>query len=137
MAKKLTELIAEEELKRKQQGTIGTGVRNRSLFLELREEIKEALDDGWAIKQIHRTLIAKKKMSCSYPAFIRYVNTLILAQKDKATVIKNDQKPAQRPIAQPAKQDEVKTGTTEPKLKKSFELPGFKHNPVPNKEDLY
>ena len=137
MAKKLTELIAEEELKRKQQGTIGTGVRNRSLFLELREEIKEALDDGWAIKQIHRTLIAKKKMSCSYPAFIRYVNTLILAQKNKKTVIKEDKKPAQQPITQPAKQDEVKTGTTEPKLKKSFELPGFKHNPVPNKEDLY
>jgi IS30 family transposase len=128
MAKKLTELIAEEELKRKQQGTIGTGVRNRSLFLELREEIKEALDDGWAIKQIHRTLIAKKKMSCSYPAFIRYVNTLILAQKDKATVIKKDQKPAQQPIAQPAKHDGQQTQQQKPK--------GFFINSSPKLEDL-
>ena len=129
MAKKLTELIAEEELKRKQQGTIGTGVRNRSLFLELREEIKEALDDGWAIKQIHRTLITKKKMSCSYPAFIRYVNSLILAQKGKATVIKKDPKPAQQPIAQPAKQDEQQTQQTKPK--------GFFINSSPKKEDYF
>ena len=33
--------------------------------------------------------------------------------------------------------DDKKNDTTETKPEKSFELPGFKHNPIPNKEELY
>ena len=53
MSKKLTELIAQAEMQRQQQGT---GIKNRSAFLALRDDIKEAIADGWALKQIYRTL---------------------------------------------------------------------------------
>ena len=60
MSKKLTKLIAEAELKRTQQVA---GIKNRSAFLALREDIKEAMTDGWALKQIYRTLHTQNKIT--------------------------------------------------------------------------
>jgi len=126
MSKKLTELIAEEETKRKQTGT---GVKNRAVFLALREDIKEAMKDGWAIKQIYRTLHAKKKITFSYQTFVKYTNDLILKPKSSRAIIQQQaigKAPGQEPMAH----------TTETLTKKSYELPGFKFNPIAKKEDL-
>ena len=126
MSKKLTELIAEEETKRKQKGT---GINNRAVFLVLREDIKEAMTDGWALKQIYRTLHTQKKITFSYQTFVNYANDLILKPNQSQATIKqeaNAKTVGQGQTAQP----------TEPKPKKSYELPGFKFDPIAKKEDL-
>jgi hypothetical protein len=126
MSKSLTELIAEEETKRKQKGT---GVKNRAIFLVLREDIKEALKDGWALKQIYRTLHTQKKITFSYQTFVNYANDLILKPKQSQVLVKqeaNSKTPGQEQTVQP----------TEPKPKKSYELPGFTFDPIAKKEDL-
>ena len=126
MSKKLTELIAEEETKRKQKGT---GVKNRAVFLVLREDIKEAMTDGWALKQIYRTLHTQKKITFSYQTFVNYANDLILKPKQAQVIVKpeaNTKTPEQEQTIQ----------TTEPKTIKSYELPGFKFDPIAKKEDL-
>ena len=126
MSKKLTELIAEEETKRKQKGT---GVKNRAVFLALREEIKEAMTDGWALKQIYRTLHTQKKITFSYQTFVNYANDLILKPNQSQVILKqeaNGKTVGQEQTVQP----------TEPKPKKSYELPGFKFDPIAKKEDL-
>ena len=87
MSKKLTDLIAEEETKRKQKGT---GVKNRAVFLALREEIKEAMTDGWALKQIYRTLHTQKKITFSYQTFVNYANDLILKPKQLQLLVKQE-----------------------------------------------
>ena len=122
MSKKLTELIAEEETKRKQKGT---GIKNRAVFLVLREDIKEAMKDGWALKQIYRTLHTQKKITFSYQTFVNYANDLILKPKQSLVISKQE-----------ANGKEQTVPTTEPKTKKSHELPGFKFNPIAKKEDL-
>jgi hypothetical protein len=126
MSKSLTELITEEETKRKQKGT---GVKNRAIFLVLREDIKEALKDGWALKQIYRTLYTQKKITFSYQTFVNYANDLILKPKRMQLIINqeaNGNTPGQEQTIKP----------TEPKPKKSYELPGFKFDPIAKKEDL-
>jgi hypothetical protein len=126
MSKKLTELIAEEETKRKQKGT---GVKNRAVFLVLRADIKEAMTDGWALKQIYRTLHTQKKIAFSYQTFVNYANDLILKPKQSQVIIKqeaNGKTPGQ----------EQTVHTNEPIPKKSHELPGFKFDPIAKKEDL-
>ena len=126
MSKKLTELIAEEETKRKQQGT---GVKNRAVFLVLREDIKEAMADGWALKQIYRTLHTQQKITFSYQTFVNYANNLILKPKPSLVISKqeaNGNALGQEQTVQP----------TEPKPQKSYELPGFKFDPIAKKEDL-
>ena len=126
MSKKLTELIAEEETKRKQKGT---GINNRVVFLALREEIKEAMTDGWALKQIYRTLHTQKKITFSYQTFVNYANDLILKPKQSLVIIKNE-------TCSKNPEQEQTVPATEPITKKSHELPGFKFNPIAKKEDL-
>ena len=124
MSKKLTELIAEEETKRKQKGI---GVKNRVVFLALREDIKEAMKDGWALKQIYRTLHSQKNIAFSYQTFVNYANDLIL--KPKQSLVISSQETSN-------KTPEQTVPTTEPITKKSHELPGFTFNPIAKKEDL-
>jgi Family of unknown function (DUF5338) len=126
MSKKLTDLIAEEETKRKQQGI---GIKNRVVFLALREDIKEAMKDGWALKQIYRTLHTQKNITFSYQTFVNYANELILKPKQSLVIIKQDS------ICKSPEQEQT-AHTTEEKTKKSHELPSFTFNPIAKREDL-
>jgi hypothetical protein len=129
MSKKLTELIAQAEMQRQQQST---GIKNRSAFLALRDDIKEAMADGWALKQIYRTLHTQQKITCSYQTFVNYTNELILKSKqvaNPATILNQDTK-------QETPKKIATRNDTETIIKKPPELPGFIFNPIANKEDL-
>lgn len=69
MAKNLSKRIAERMNNKK--------TKNRADFLTHKEEIKEAMRDGWSVKIIWETLTEEKKISLSYPAFNNYVNKSI------------------------------------------------------------
>ena len=129
MSKKLTELIAQAEMQRQQQGT---GIKNRSAFLALRDDIKEAMADGWALKQIYRTLHTQQKITCSYQSFVNYANELILKSKQaqNATKILNQCTKQETP------EQKANLNDTETRIKKPPELPGFIFNPIAKKEDL-
>ena len=131
MSKKLTELIAQAEMQRQQQGT---GIKNRSAFLALRDDIKEAMTDGWALKQIYRTLHTQQKITCSYQTFVNYANELILKPKQ----VSNTATPPNL-VNQGTKQTPeqiANLNNTETRIKKLPALPGFIFNPIANKEDL-
>ena len=131
MSKKLTELIAQAEMQRQQQGT---GIKNRSAFLALRDDIKEAMTDGWALKQIYRTLHTQQKITCSYQTFVNYTNELILKPKQ----VSNTATPPNQ-VNQSTKQTPeqiANLNNTETRIKKPPALPGFIFNPIANKEDL-
>ena len=129
MSKKLTELIAQAEMQRQQQGA---GIKNRSAFLALRDDIKEAMTDGWALKQIYRTLHTQQKITCSYQSFVNYANELILKSKQaqNATKILNQCTKQETP------EQKANLNDTETRIKKPPELPGFIFNPIAKKEDL-
>ena len=129
MSKKLTELIALAEMQRRQQGT---GIKNRSAFLALRNDIKEAILDGWALKQIYRTLHTQQKITFSYQTFVNYANELILKSKQaqNATKILNQCTKQETP------EQKANLNNTETRIKKPPELPGFIFNPIAKKEDL-
>jgi hypothetical protein len=131
MSKKLTELIAQAEMRRQQQGT---GIKNRSAFLALRDDIKEAMTDGWALKQIYRTLYTQKKINFSYQTFVNYANELILKPKQ----VSNTATPPNQ-VNQSTKQTPeqiANLNNTETPIKKPPALPGFIFNPIAKKEDL-
>ena len=125
MSKKLTKLIAEAELKRTQQVA---GIKNRSAFLSLREDIKEAMGDGWALKQIYRTLHTQNKITFSYQTFVNYANALILKPKPLAITSNRD--------AKSHVEQQVTNPSAKISMNNSQELPGFIFNPIAKKEDL-
>ena len=119
MKKKLSERIA-ERARLKQQSR---NAKNRAQFLNVRDEIQEALDEKWTIKDIWETLHIEGAITFSYEAFRKHVNAW--------------QNPSKPPTKENQKAQTNKDDTTETKTEKSFELPGFKYDPIPNKEELY
>ena len=124
MKKKLSERIA-ERAKLKQHSR---NAKNRAQFLNVRDEIQEALDEKWTLKDIWETLHIEGAITFSYEAFRKHVNAW-----------QNPSKPPtnEKREAQTTQDDDKKNATTGTKPEKSFELPGFKYNPIPNKEELY
>jgi hypothetical protein len=102
--KSLTERIAErvnrQSLPARRQG------RNR--FLAMKGDIAQAIEAGWSIKDIWRTLTAEGKVVVSYQAFVGYVKRFI-----------TDAKTTSAPIS------------PKPAVKSGFSL-----NPTANKEEL-
>ncbi len=123
--RKLSERIAEWELQRKKR----TGSANRAVFLTLRSEIKEALEDGWAVVQIYRTLQDEGKIEFSYQAFRLYVNQLILNPGQTRRKPKTDKSTKQQQAGKTEQTDKLKQDADK--------LKGFVWNPNPNKEDLF
>lgn len=70
----LSERIA-ERIQRKP--TASAALRNRSTFLSLRSEIKQAYTDGWSLLAIWKTLHSEGRVSFTYQAFRRYAHQLI------------------------------------------------------------
>lgn len=117
MAKSLSERIAERVQARK----LSKNGKNRAVFLALRSDVKQALDDGWPIKTIWETLYEEGKIAFGYDAFIGYVNRLIRFDEQA-------QAAAAPPV--PVKEPAGKKPAPPPKIS------GFKFESAPKKEDL-
>ena len=111
--KSLSERIA---ARIQQQTDASTAARNRSVFISLREDIQQAVTDGWSLLAIWQVLFDEKRVTFTYQAFRRYARQLI----DSPTVELNC---LPRHAAKPA---QTPTATTRP----------FAFNPTPAKEHL-
>ena len=90
---------------------------NRAIILALRNDIQQALDDGWSVLAVYQTLYDEGRVIFSYQAFRRYVNRIHLGK------LATEKRPPKQPN---------KTAF------KSSAAPatGFSFNPTPNKEEL-
>ena len=79
MAKTLSKRIAA----RMKKNDAGLKKSNRTIFLALRDQIEEALNDGWTVKVVWETLKEEGKVAFSYQAFNGYVNRLIKNEREK------------------------------------------------------
>jgi Family of unknown function (DUF5338) len=109
---------------------------NRAAFLALRQDIKDAMADGWNVISIWETLYDEGKVSFGYEAFRKYVNRLILLPPSVVIATETEEVRTQ-------KEPEVETGLQSMKLlpKKTAAQPpqngGFVFDPEPKKEDLF
>ena len=127
MAKKLSERIADRAKTKKQS----RNAKNRAQFLAVRDELQEALDNNWTIKDLWETLHTEGSITFSYQAF----RTHLLAWQTTATpAIKGKPKPAADP-ANPG--DGKKDQTTDKQKPQTTEKQskGFIFDSSPKKED--
>ena len=105
---------------------------NRATFLAVKDDVKQALDDGWPVKAIWETLHEEGKIVFIYQTFRTYVNRLIVVQRSKRgwenDLVKKE-KNRGKPASVGVRQNDNKTATTG--------LRGFVYNPVPNEEELF
>ncbi|MBU5613529.1 TraK family protein [Geomonas azotofigens] len=102
--------------------------KNRAVFLTLRPDIIQALNDGWPVREIWETLHEEGKVAFGYSAFCGYTNRLILAQSSR------HQEPPVNELSEAHKP--ANTGKKAPETKDTPKTSGFTFNPSPKKEDL-
>lgn len=112
MTKNLSQRIA-ERIKNKRPTK---KAKNRADFLVQKNDIEQAIADGWAVRIIWETLLDEKKISLSYPAFNNYVNKLINKKKLKI------------------KEEPIKQTTTS--SSSSSSVSGFTYDPKPDQDNL-
>jgi hypothetical protein len=124
--KTLSERIAARAIDKKP--LLSSKELNRAIFLALRPDIIQALDDGWPVRSIWETLHEEGKVTFCYSAFCGYTNRLIRTQ--------SSHRPEQ-PTNEPERAGKTaKPGTAKPKTKDTPQISGFTFNPSPKKEDL-
>ncbi len=114
MEKSLSERIAANALKKKLP--LSHGDQNRAVFLLLRQEIKQALDDGWPMRSIWELLHEEGKVTFGYDSFRRYTRRLIV-------------------LPLPHLENHTME-TPKRKTDETQQIRGFTFNPSPKKEDL-
>lgn len=72
--KSLSERIA---ARIQQQSSASTAARNRSVFISLREDIQQAVTDGWSLLAIWQVLFDEQRVTFTYQAFRRYARQLV------------------------------------------------------------
>lgn len=70
MEKKLSQRMAENAVKKNKRNARF----NLAMFLLLRDEINEAINDGWSVKYIWEILSEEGKITFSYQTFLNFVN---------------------------------------------------------------
>ena len=110
---------------------------NRAAFLALRQDIKDAMADGWNVMSIWETLHDEGKVSFGYESFRKYVNRLILLPT--TTVLMSSE--LEEANVQKEATVETRQQSMKPLPKNTAAQPpqngGFVFDPEPKKEDLF
>lgn len=108
--KTLSERIADQLNATKETSS----AKNKAQFISLKPDIEQAINDGWSLRQIYKTLHSEGLLTFSYETFRRYVKKLI-------SIKKPDQKPEEKDLT-PREENKGKSG--------------FQFNSVADKKDL-
>jgi hypothetical protein len=94
----------------------------------MREDVKQALDDGWPVRAVWETLHEEGKITFSYPAFCRYVKQLVVGQRFE--IRGNVAAGSKR------KREAEREANSGDRNSTGAGLSSFKFNSTPKKEDL-
>jgi hypothetical protein len=137
MAKSYTEQLAEWVRQKSQSARHD---RNRVAFLAVKDDVNEALDQGWPVKTIWGHMVEQKRIGFGYDTFLVYVKRYLRsgvrsrgassANAFLAQSVKPNAPPARRPkeSATPDRTVQAPHGQDQ--------LPGFTFNAAPNREEL-
>jgi len=133
MAKSYPELLG-EWVKRRESATKRD--KNLVAFLAVRDDVKEALDAGYAVKTIWANLHEHKRIAFGYDTFLHYVERHI--RKAAAPPADNAAaNQAARPANEQAMCAPISAGRTpRAQVKAPDAVPGFTFNSAPNEKDL-
>lgn len=120
MARSLQDILAERAAKK----PLNQKARNRAAFLANMEEIRQALDNGWSVKDVWEALCDEGRIPFGYQAFLGYVKRLI-------------RNPSSADSRQPVEETGRKEQVTKAPRQKAEGIKGFQFDPVPKKEELF
>jgi hypothetical protein len=139
MAKSYNEQLAEWVRQRTQSARHD---RNRVAFLGVKEDVREALDQGWPVKTIWAHMTEQKRIGFGYDTFLVYVRRHLRPAAEQvpaaAPRTRGPRAPPLIPVnPHPPGPAESQTPRAPVQaLPVQDQLPGFTFNAAPNREEL-
>lgn len=108
-------------------------------FIALKDEIKQAIEDGFSVKDIWRLLDGEKKITMTYRTLVRYTNKYINIDNEQELLGDNKSNNNEVSHTMDKKLAFIDDQHEKNKAMKHKHATGktFKHNPVANTDDLY
>lgn len=120
-----------------QRGLLGSD-KNRVAFMTVRDDVKVAIDAGYAVKTVWAHLRETGRTALGYKTFLNYVRRFLgpLQEPAAAKPIQLESTAAFNALPSPPPPHQ---NTTERTPERIMPLPmaGFTYNPIPNKEELF
>jgi hypothetical protein len=139
MAKSYNEQLAEWVRQRTQSARHD---KNRVAFLGVKEDVKEALDQGWPVKTIWAHLVEQKRIGFGYDTFLVYVKRHVRTTAEPVpAAARRTRRPRAPPLASrnpppPGPAENQTPRAPVQTLAVQDQLPGFTFNAAPNREEL-
>lgn len=106
--------------------------KNLVAFLAVKNDVRAALDAGYAVKTIWANMLDTKRIEFGYDTFLNHVNRLIRRPQAARTTRTETKSTATANNDTKSKTSKKQKTTTPPSSQA-----GFVFNPKPNKEDLF
>jgi len=137
MAKSYNEQLAEWVRQRTQSARHD---KNLVAFLGVKEDLREALDQGWPVKTIWAHMVEQKRIGFGYDTFLTYVKRHVRPATESAVRrrAEGSRAPPEAPAHPPAP-GSAKSRTPRASVQVQpgqDQLPGFTFNAAPNREEL-
>lgn len=125
----------------KQTGHSSKPDRNRVAFLAVKEDVREALEEGWSVKTIWTHMVEQERIGFGYDTFLAYVNRHVRASADPTAASAGRRPPTRLndPQGQPprAPKEAITPDRSVPATPYAPEpMSGFTFNAAPNREEL-
>ncbi len=107
--------------------------KNLVAFMAVRDDVKLAIDAGYAVKTVWANLHETGRIDLGYKTFLNYVRRCLGPSPETAAA--SPVRPATT-VAAPAPPSRVSNPVKTPARVLPLAMPGFVYDPVPNKEEL-
>lgn len=107
--------------------------KNLVAFMAVRDDVKLAIDAGYAVKTVWANLRETGRINLGYKTFLNYVRRCLGPSPEPAAA--SPVRPATTEAAA-APQSRESNPVNTPTRVMPLAMPGFVYNPVPNKEEL-
>jgi hypothetical protein len=116
-----------------EQRGLQTSDKNLVAFMAVRDDVKLAIDTGYAVKTVWANLRETGRIDLGYKTFLNYVRRCLGPLPDPAAA--SPVKPATT-LAAAAPPSRETNSVKMPTRVLPLAMPGFVYDPVPNKEEL-
>jgi len=137
MAKSYTEQLAEWV---RQRGQAAKADRNRVAFLAVKDDVREAMEEGWPVKTIWSHMVEQQRIGFGYDTFLAYVKRHVKGDVDTPRADRSSV--LSRPsLARKARALSPPKGESTPSRPDQNEhatapMSGFTFNAAPKREEL-
>lgn len=109
--------------------------KNRVAFLGVKEDVREALEQGWPVKTIWAHMVEQKRIGFGYDTFLVYVKRHVRPAAEPVAARRNKapRAPHLAPSGRPPP-DSTESKTLRAPVQD--QQPGFTFNAAPNREEL-